>query len=367
MRIVYVITKAEWGGAQAYVYELIKHQCEINNNVCLIVGCTGELVKRIKETKLSCQIKILHELKRNLSPTDDLKAIFLLRRMIKRLKPDIVHLNSSKAGAVGRLACVGLSCKVVFTVHGWAFTEGVSSKKAIIYKLVEKVLYRFCDLIICVSKYDLNLAIKTKVVPKDTDKVKVIYNGVKVPDTEKKCEKNDRIYSVMTARFDTQKNYELLIKAIADCEFKWKFEFHFIGDGPNLEKCKVLVKRLGLTNIIYFEEFQKDVGSFLKKADLFILCSNYEGLPISIIEAMSYGLPILASDVGGISEQVINEYNGYLFMNDINSIEKVLKKIYQLEDLNELCSNSKNLFTKKFNLSNKLNNLDNEYNNILLK
>ena len=164
MKIVYVITQATWGGAQAHLYSLIERQVKIGNTVTLISGIEGRLSDQIKKNLPQVKLVIISNLVRQVSLINDFKAIRALRKLLKRLKPDILHLHSSKAGMVGRLAALGLSMKVVFTVHGWGFTPGVSKKQQLLIKLVEKTLRPLTTYYICVSRFDYQLGVENGII-----------------------------------------------------------------------------------------------------------------------------------------------------------------------------------------------------------
>lgn len=177
MKIVYVITQATWGGAQAHLYSLIERQVKIGNTVTLISGIEGRLSDQIKKNLPQVKLVIISNLVRQVSLINDFKAIRALRKLLKRLKPDILHLHLSKAGMVGRLAALGLSMKVVFTVHGWGFTPGVSKKQQLLIKLVEKTLRPLTTYYICVSRFDYQLGVENGIINESHPGV-VIYNGV---------------------------------------------------------------------------------------------------------------------------------------------------------------------------------------------
>ena len=335
---MYCITSSSWGGAQLHVLELCQDQLKRGNEVVFLVGNKGPLLEKVKKLK-GVRTILLPTLVRELSLFNDLKAIVDLRRIIKRERPDVLHLHSSKAGTIGRLASIGLNCKVVFTVHGWAFTEGIESNiKKLVYRIIEKSVSRFTDLFVCVSEYDKDLGIKEGVLSSKTPVI-VIHNGSPMPNEK---DVNFSVHSpiklVMIARFSPQKNQEGLIKAVKGLP-KNKYQLTFVGDGPTLDFCKQLVKKLKLEENIKFVGFKDDVTRYLVTNDVYLLITHYEGLPISIIEAMSYGMPIIASDVGGNSELVVDNKNGFLVntTNDVTvAITHMIKSPNQIKKFGKL-------------------------------
>lgn len=355
MKIMYCITSSSWGGAQLHVLELCKDQVRRGNEVIFVVGNKGTLLKKIKEIS---QIKVilLPSLKRKISPFSDIETIFKLRNLIKNEKPDILHLHSSKAGTLGRLATIGLrkKTKVIFTVHGWAFTDGVPSKsKRYIYRLVEKFVSPFTSCFICVSDYDKQIGIRDKVLTNNSNAI-VIHNGSPKPE---KMNVNFSVHKpvrlVMVARFSSQKNQKMLINAMSKLDKKLWY-LTFVGDGSTLDECKTLVKNLNLASNIKFVGFKDDVSQYLIENDVYILTSFYEGLPISIIEAMSYGLPIVASDVGGNSELVKNGINGYLINSQSNLEKSILKLVISPKKIRKMGRKSFEMFENSFTLDGNL-------------
>ncbi|PTS37606.1 glycosyltransferase family 4 protein [Limosilactobacillus fermentum] len=362
MKIVYVITQATWGGAQAHLYSLIERQVKIGNTVTLISGIEGRLSDQIKKNLPQVKLVIISNLVRQVSLINDFKAIRALRKLLKRLKPDILHLHSSKAGMVGRLAALGLSMKVVFTVHGWGFTPGVSKKQQLLIKLVEKTLQPLTTYYICVSEFDQNIGLRGKVLKASKENYVVIHNGAPKPKEFDRRPATLPVRLVMTARFSKQKDQTSLIRAVKSLD-KSKYHLSLVGDGETLEDNQRLVEELRLTDNVSFEGFKSDVSDSLIHNDVYILSTHYEGLPISIIEAMSYKLPIIATDVGGNKELVKD--NGYL----ISSISDLTQRIQYLIDhpdlIGRLGNASYELYKNEYTLEHCLDKINFYYNELI--
>lgn len=357
MEIIYVITRSNWGGAQAHVYDLISHRIKKGDRITLIVGERGSLTERLQ--KLNCEIIVLKTLVRNISPIKDFRSIKDIRKIIKKRNPDIVHLHSSKAGTLGRLAAIGIKCKVIFTAHGWAFTDGVGKLRQFIFSKIEKLLAGLADTIICVSKYDYDLAQRKHVLWKGNGMI--IKNGIKKPEEFDK-NYNSIPYITMVARFDNPKMQMMLIDALNSIASSLNYECHFIGDGALKSDCEKRVQTLGLSKKIFFEGFKTNVDDYLKKSHINILISNYEGLPLSIIEAMSYSNAIMASEVGGIPELINENSNGFLVKNNIESIsEKLDVLLKNMKKIKSFGEHSKSIYEEKFTLEMELSELDKVY------
>ncbi|WP_162785169.1 glycosyltransferase [Bacillus sp. P14.5] len=174
MKILYIITRSTWGGAQAHVFDLVNEFKKRGNECVVVIGESGDLQKRLVDADI--KVIILKNLLREINPLTDIKGIWELCKVIKRERPSVIHAHSSKAGIVGRIAARITRIPVVFTVHGWSFTEGVGDMKRKIYLLVEKLMANITDKFICVSDFDKELAIRYKV---STDqKLVAIHNGI---------------------------------------------------------------------------------------------------------------------------------------------------------------------------------------------
>lgn len=362
MKILYCITSSSWGGAQLHVLELCADQLAKGNEVTFIVGNKGPLLDKVKQLK-GVKTILLPSLVREINPVNDIKAIVELRRIIKEESPDIVHLHSSKAGVIGRLSSIGLreKSKVIFTVHGWAFTDGVSSRlKKSLYRMIEKSVRHFTDLFICVSYYDEKIGRRDKVLD-STSNVKVIHNGSTTPSEQSiNYSVHTPLRLVMIARFSPQKDQETLIKAVTKLP-KDSYKLTFVGDGETLQTNKELVSKYGLNHNIKFVGFKDDISDELIDNDVYILSTHYEGLPISIIEAMSYGLPILATNVGGNSEMLKNNINGFLFTSKDELADKLNYFINNPETVKKMGQESYRIFSNEYSLSQCLTKINNSY------
>lgn len=323
-KVIYIITLPDVGGAQVHLYELITN---LPSNIAsyLIVGDEGWLTEKLQKT--TCNVFILKSIMREISPINDIRAVVDIQNIIQKIQPDIVHCHSSKAGFVGRIAAKLCGVPAIFTAHGWAFTEGVSQKKQYAYKNIEKMIAKWTRKIICVSEYDRELALKA--MPKYKNKLVTIHNGIPIKNIYRQNDDN-RFNLVMIARFSPPKNQQAVIKAFNKlCEEGLKIHLTFVGDGPNFMLVKQLANQLNLSKNIEFLGTRTDIEEILSKQDIFLLISNWEGFPISVLEAMRSGLPVIASDVGGVRESVIDGVNGFLIpREDIDYLVEKIKYFY---------------------------------------
>jgi glycosyltransferase involved in cell wall biosynthesis len=304
-KIALVITKSEFGGAQEYLRILMFSMKRYE--IVLITGDVGFLTE--VANKLGCSFRVCRGLIHPIQPLQDLRAIFNMYRLLREEKPALIHANSSKAGIIARISALIAGIPVVFTAHGWAFTEGVSSRRSWFYKCVEKSVAPLAQKIICVSGYDRKLALDYGVG--DGSRLLTVHNGI--PDVAGCVATHSNAIPrvVMVARFAAPKDYGTLLCAVSllkDCSFR----VQCVGDGPLLHQSRQLSERLGVQEAVEFLGERNDVVNILRNADIFVLVSNWEGFPISVLEGMRAGLPVVATRVGGMPESVSDQHTGLL-------------------------------------------------------
>ncbi|KOO49000.1 glycosyltransferase family 4 protein [Viridibacillus arvi] len=344
MKIVQIVTKLDTvGGAQSHVLALTKQLC-LDGHEVIIMTSQGQLIEEAMAGK-SVKIIQLRHLRRDISLMDDYRAFLELRLYLQQIGPELVALHSSKAGVLGRLAAFSLKIPTVFTAHGWAFTEGVQPLKKLLYKQIEKLLAPRTTKIIAVSNYDHELAVQKRVVSKN--KITTIHNGIQSNDKQPYF-RNNVPKIVMVSRFEKPKRQDLLIEVLSTMkELEWSLEL--IGDGVELANVKELVNNKGLSHRVRFLGVRNDIETQLQDADIFVLLSNFEGLPLSILEAMRAGLPVIASDVGGIEELVVEGKTGYLVDQNVLNIRKCLVRMIEDRPLRiELGQAGRNFFEDHF-------------------
>ncbi|NOU95107.1 glycosyltransferase [Paenibacillus sp. LMG 31456] len=362
MRILFAITRAEWGGAQVHVFDLIRHAVEKKYECILVSGEEGDLTARVRE--IGVKVIILHTLTRKIRVAKDFKAIMGFVQILKNEKPQLVHVHSSKVGIIGRVACRIAKIPVIFTAHGWAFTEGVSKSGTFLFTIIEKLVAIISNKIICVSDFDRNLALSNKVGNKG--QLITIHNGVKQGDISlMKKNKGNIIKIIMVARFSAQKDYKTLLLALQ--KLSGPIKVYLVGTGELLEESKKLVLDLNIENFVEFLGKRNDVKQLLINSDIFVLTSNYEGLPISIIEAMESKLPVIASNVGGVNELVVDGMNGFLVeRGDVGAVANSLQKLINNKSLREeMGMASYGRFTEMFTLEKMLDKTFSVYKSVL--
>lgn len=308
MKIAYLITRMdELGGAQVHVRDLSLWLKGQGHEPLVFSGWPGKVSDFLQHQGVG--YGEIPDLERPINPVKDLKALYQIYKALRQTKPDVLSCHSSKAGLLGRIAAKLADVPVVFTAHGWAFTEGVPEKERSLYRRIEKFAALFSDHIITVSEYDRALALKYRIAPHK--KITAIHNGM--PDRKPAVRKNHTNPPglMMVARVGPQKDHARLLRALWGCtDLEWTLQI--IGGGDDIE-LRILAEQMEIADRIVFLGERADVPDLMDQhADIYVLVSNWEGLPRSILEAMRSGLPVIASDVGGVKECVIDGETGYV-------------------------------------------------------
>lgn len=246
-----------------------------------------------------------------LSPSHDLNALAQLRRLLRKVKPDLLACHDPKAGVVGRIVGRQLGIPVVYTAHGWPFGEGVPRRQAGVREFVERTTARLLpSAVLSVCEHDRMVAIKHSIGAASTQLM--VRNGIPDVDPAFRAEPAvDPPHIVSIARFIPQKDQATLIEALSRLtDREWTAEL--VGDGEELGACMALAVRLGIGDRVSFTGAVTRPQDYLAGAQIFALTSNWEGLPLTLLEAMRAGLPAVASDVGGVSEALDHGETGIL-------------------------------------------------------
>ncbi|MCK5096430.1 MAG: glycosyltransferase family 4 protein [Candidatus Pacebacteria bacterium] len=341
-KILYVITKSNWGGAQRYVYDLATELSKKDNfNVSVALGGNGVLKSRLEEKNIS--VTPLCSLQRDVHLLNDVRVFFELISLFKKEQFDIIHLNSSKIGVMGGLAARIAGCKnILFTAHGWAHTEDRPVYQKIIIKFLHWLTIILSHTTIAVSEMTKKELSGTPFVSK---KLVVVYNGVTEPNFYTREEARGKILgdngvtntTLMVgtiAELHKNKGLTYAIEAFSQI-VSTRPDTHFIiiGSGEEKNSLHFLVQTKNLQKHITFFE-NNEANQYLNAFDIFILPSIKEGLPYTILEAGAAHLPVIASHIGGIPEIVTHNATGLLSEpRDIDQIKTFLTILLEDKDL----------------------------------
>ena len=344
MKIVYVITKLELGGAQKVVLTLAEHFNK-THEVYLIAGPGGLLNNEAKRI-LGDRFIINPYLKREISPFYDFKAYKFLTNFFRKEKPDIVHTHSSKAGILGRLAAYNYGVNKIFhTIHGFPFNDFRQPLVNDLYKNLERYAAKKCNKLIAVTKMDIERGLRNDIG--DLSKYVLIraaadldyFENYKYDSLKLKKELNideNKFVVTQVSCFKKQKNPIGFLKVALNLKEKYgdKFFFILVGDGILRDKIEDFIKKHMLEDSVLLTGWQKDIRPYLAIADVFTLTSLWEGLPIAIIEAFAMKKPVVVTAIDGNQEVVIDGKNGFLVSP--KNYEKMAERIFYLYKNDEL-------------------------------
>lgn len=347
MKVLFLITRGdELGGAQTHVKDVILGLKQKYGIDCILAtGSKGIFTDMMENAGI--ETHLLNSMKRDIG-ISDIRGLCEVRKLVKNINPDIISCHSSKAGVIGRLACVNLNVKKVFTAHGWAFTDGISKKKADFYRVIERNLSYITDAIINVSEFDYQLA-KSAGIKSDHY---VVHNCIPNKTLKRDVQRGEHspISLVMVARFCEQKDHVTLLNALARIDKKlWRLKLVGGGDSSEIES---LSKEMEIDENISFMGQVTNIQEILDDSDIFLLISNWEGFPISIIEAMRAGMPVIASSVGGVPEAIVHGQNGYLVQKkNVQELETCLLSLLQYPaEISRMGQVGCNMYQEKFNV-----------------
>jgi glycosyltransferase involved in cell wall biosynthesis len=305
-RILILVTLAETGGAQTYVATLLPG---LAGRFDVIVAAHGDGPLREAARAAGARFVPLRHVRRPLHPVRDLLGLIELVVLMRRTAPDIVHANSSKAGVLGRLAAAVAGVPIrIFTVHGWAFSAS-SGLVSQLYRWADRLMAPLTTLTICVAERERTsgLAARTCIA----ERTVVIPNAVDVGAVPQARHDGGPPLILAVGRLAEPKDALTLVRALAAVPGR-AFTALLVGDGPDRPSVEAEVRRLGLQDAVTLAGTRDDVPELLARADVFALSSRSEGAPLSILEAMAAGLPVVSSRVGGVPELVVDGETGLL-------------------------------------------------------
>ncbi len=348
--IAMVLTRGDViGGAQTHVIALSEALVARGHRVTVFLG--GSDIASFAERLAGSGVRLvsLPGLRREIAPLHDLGAVRRLARVLRAEAPDLVACHSSKAGVVGRLAARLAGIPAVFTAHGWAFAEGVPPLRRRVYRLVERRMARVSAAIITVSRADAELAERCGIAARAP--LVTIHNGLADGPPAPWPRGGEAPRLLMVARLAEQKDHAGLLRALSRLvDLPWHLDL--VGDGPLETELRGLARRLDLGERVTFHGYRSDVEACIARASLVVLASHWEGLPVSLIEAMRRGRPILASDVGGVRELFGERPLGALIPPDDTAqlADGLRRLLAEPERLRDLGANARARFREAFAL-----------------
>ena len=319
MKVMQVIARMNVGGPAVLVADLMRNLDSSKFETRLVTGyCDENESDYLDEMAKDIKAFRIPGLGRSISFKNDLNAFFLLMREIKQFNPDIIHTHTAKAGVLGRLAafCIKPSAKLIHTFHGHLLHGYFGPKKIKLVVLIERLLGLITFRFIAIGNEVMNDLVKAKIGK--VEKFEVIYPGLQDLDLYPKAEARK------TLGLDTQKNFVVFIGRLTmikrpdrliDLGRSLKTNFplaHLLiaGAGELLEELTAQAESESLP--MTFLGWRNDVGMILSASDVAVLCSDNEGIPLTLIQASQAGLPIVSTRVGSVSDIIVDGSTGLL-------------------------------------------------------
>ncbi len=381
-KVLIMVTSSLYGGVQKYIGDLVANLDKDEFEVAVAVGGEKKDENWINSLgKIKSKIYRLKHVVRELNPWHDFLSAFEIYELLANYNPDIVHLNSSKIGSTG--ACVTWlfkkfhrkKMKIIYTAHGFVFNEPLNFFLKKFYIISEKIS-GFCkNKIICVSERDKIEALNRHIA--HHKKFITIHNGIDlgklnflnkkdarqslIKDTK---QQNEYVWIGTIANLFESKGIKHLIKAAKIVKKSHqKIIFVVIGEGPLKKMLEKQIVDLDLENYFYLVGAKKEADQYLKAFDIFVLPSVKEGFPYSVLEAMSAGLPLVTTSVGGVVEIVENEENGLVVVPEKpHDLAKNILRLVEEGDLRHYMSKNNLEKIKSFSLQKMIRETEKVYN-----
>ncbi|MBZ2167690.1 glycosyltransferase [Marinobacter sp. F4216] len=351
-RILHVTFNMGFGGTEQVIRQLVKN-LDPNRFVCEIACIDGEIGAIGKEMEADNGIKI-HSRQRGSGL--DWKIILWLRKLIRNDHFDIVHCHQYSPYTYGWFAHWGTGAKLIFTEHG-RFHPDRYRKKA---RFINPLIARTTKSLVAISSATRDALVEYEYLPRH--KIDVIYNGIaplKVSVVRRETLskelglKTDEIVLGTVARLDAVKNQALILRATrALLDKGLKIRLLLVGDGAERENLEALAKKLKLGPAVIFAGFQTEPADYLSLMDVFLLPSFTEGTSMTLLEAMSLGIPTVATRVGGTPEIVMDGYTGILVESgDLKGFITALQTLIDMpKKKREIAQQAKSRFNKCFSV-----------------
>ena len=357
--VMILSTNSDRSGAPRHVGQLVKGLAG-KVKVHVIFGNPGPIPDELE--KEGHVVTVIGDMYSDMRVFKSIKHCLSLIRLIRKEKPDLVHLHSAKAGMIGRLAAFFTGTSIVYTVHGWSW-RGKGAFASFLLKLTEIVLawvprQRQVFISDDIKKTARLIGIK------NSENSPVLYNGLDAEFFNTRVEISRKVRKlIMVARLDPAKNHKVLLEAFA--LLKGEFDLILCGARTDtVEFMELAEKKCGasVAKISFVGETDQVLAS-LREADICLHIANYEGFGISVLEAMSIGLPVIASKVGGIPEMVKDGETGLLVEENLPEVIadkiRLLASDYNLRK--RLSNNAIHLARKEFSLEKMVDGVLAEY------
>ncbi|ODS34147.1 MAG: putative glycosyltransferase [Candidatus Scalindua rubra] len=380
IKILNIITRLELGGPPILVIDILQRLNKKRFESSIVTGITidsrYDMIGFARDKDI--RVFIMPSLVRNVHPLKDVISLIKLALFLKKEKYDIIHCHTSKGGFIGRLAAKLAGARIIiYSPHGDIF-EGYFCKLVTnFFVLLEKFAARFTDKIINLSEIEIERFLKHGIGTKQ--QLKHIYNGIDIKYYERTMASNlkkrdefglskDDFICATVGRLVPVKGHTYLIKAIQKViKVIPKARFLFIGDGELKSELSEEIKSLGLQENIFLLGARRDIATTLSCINIFLLPSINEGFGMVLIEAMAAKKPVIATNVGGIPEVVIDGKTGILIPpKDTEGFSSAIIKLYNNPELSKRMGLAGYRRTKNiFNIETTVHELEDLYSELI--
>ena len=368
IRVLHVAEAA--GGVERYLYALLKNNDSQEVENYFIASQHYELEKFQQYVSGSYQLEMAH----TISPHGDMIAIKQIRKIVKKINPDIVYAHSTKAGALVRIALIGIHIPVIYNPHGWAFNIVQSKKKEMAYRLIEKVQIPFTKKIVCISEAEMQSAMQKHICSED--KIKIITNGVdfdlldKVqPVTRRDLGIPEDAFVVgQIGRLSEQKSPDVFVQMAEKIKKTIPNSFSvMVGNGKLEGKVRQLIKAKGLEDSFLITGWVDNPTGYLNCFDVATLLSRWEGFGLALVEYMYCGVPLVSTKVDAIPYVVDDGVDGLLVEPDKpNEAAQAVIRIYDDSDLaDKLVNNGLIIAKEKYDIRRVVKQTQQLYQNVV--
>jgi len=327
IKVAHVVTRMNTGGVAVLISELVAGMNSEEFEVALITGsCSEGEEDYIKARGIDLNQINIASMQRSLNPINDLKSFIGIARALRNLRPDIVHTHTSKAGLLGRVAAKIIVPKatVIHTFHGHLLHGYFSKSATFLIKLSERMLARITDVLISMGNEVKNNLQEASIG--QPQQYQVAFPGVQEsepnPNNAKVREFAERrkqnLIFTFVGRLSPVKRCDRIVQVAREIHNEFpQLHFLIIGDGELRETLEVAASGLPIT----FLGWESHTQDWLAISDCAILLSDNEAVPLAMIEAGLAGLPVIATNVGSMSDVVVDGLNGYLVEPSIEEIK----------------------------------------------
>jgi len=383
IKIANIISRLNIGGPSVHTVLLTKYLPNDKYDSMIASGSlsAGEGDMSYLVDQYEVEHRSINTLQREISLWDDFKAVRELYTLFRQEKPQIVHTNLAKAGMVGRLAAWLARVPVILhTYHGHVFSGYFSPRKTYIYILIERLMALISTQIVVISKmikkdicstYKITSEKEVSVIPLgfELNKMEPLnnYHGFfrkqfSIPD--------DVPVIGIVGRLTGIKNHDLFVE-IANLLLQQNNQIHFliVGDGEMRAELETKVATLGIVKNVHFTGWITETAKMYADIDIMMLTSKNEGTPVTVIEAMYYNIPVISSNVGGLSDLIDNGKTGYLINSLIagDYIPIILKLLRSEQERKSIGEAGHIFITDHFNIDRLITDMDNLYMKLLKK